>query len=439
MIQDYKLQIGCMIVYLYVVFHYLYERKRLKESSINPFFNMLLIVGGVYYFADVVTVYTVNHLDSVPKLVNMLAHLVFLISMDAFVFLGFMHILKMTEAYPSGKRKFLLWVPFAVNIIVLVANIGNLRYVEGSVTNYSMGLSAYTCFVMSAVYIILTMIVFFWRWRYIEFHKKAGIAAYLGILGAVNLIQMIYPEILISSIAITVIILGIYLNIENPSMKKMFAYQDELVQGFAGIMEYKDDSTGGHIYRTTAYVELLAKELQSKGLYKSILTKDYINNLRKAAPMHDIGKIAIPDSILQKPGKLTDEEFAKMKEHAATGGEIIKKTLSEIGDRDYYRMVYQVARYHHEKWNGKGYPKGLEKEEIPLCARIMALADVFDAISQKRCYRDAMPLDKCFAIIEEGSGSDFEPELVEVFLNCKEEIAKVCMEFRGEKTEGDIS
>ncbi len=203
MIQDYKLQIGCMIVYLYVVFHYLYEKKRLKESSKNSFFHMLLIASGVYYLADVVTVYTVNHLDSVPKFVNMLAHLFFLVSIDTFVFLGFMHILKMTEAYPSGKRKFFLWLPFAVNIIVLVMNIGNLRYVEGNITNYSMGMSAYTCFVMSAVYIILTMIVFFWRWRYIEFHKKAGIAAYLGILAAVNLIQMIYPETLISSIAIS--------------------------------------------------------------------------------------------------------------------------------------------------------------------------------------------------------------------------------------------
>ncbi len=169
------------------------------------------------------------------------------------------------------------------------------------------------------------------------------------------------------------------------AVKGMSRYHNEMVMGFATLVENKDGSTGGHIKRTSLYVELLAKELLNRGLYKDILTPEYVENLRKAAPMHDIGKIAVPDSILQKPGKLTDEEYEIMKLHSIRGGEIIKETFGNLEDETYTQMAYEVARFHHEKWNGKGYPDSLKRKEIPLCARIMAIADVFDAISQKRC------------------------------------------------------
>lgn len=202
-------------------------------------------------------------------------------------------------------------------------------------------------------------------------------------------------------------------------------YHNEMVMGFATLVENKDGSTGGHIKRTSLYVKLLAEELKRRGMYEDILTKEYMGNLCKAAPMHDIGKIAVPDSILQKPGKLTSEEFDAMKQHSVRGGEIIRETFGNLEDEAYTQMAYEVARYHHEKWNGKGYPEGLKRKEIPLAARIMAIADVFDAVSEKRCYREAMPLEKCFEIILEGSGQDFEPMLVEVFLDIRDEVEKV--------------
>lgn len=141
--------------------------------------------------------------------------------------------------------------------------------------------------------------------------------------------------------------------------------------------------------------------------------------------MHDIGKIAVPDVILQKPGRLTEEEFEIIKKHATDGGRIIEETFGNLGNEEYTRMAYQVARYHHEKWNGKGYPKGLKAREIPLCARIMAVADVFDAVSEKRCYRDAIPVEQCFAIIREGSGRDFDPVIAEVFLDSREKVERI--------------
>lgn len=206
-------------------------------------------------------------------------------------------------------------------------------------------------------------------------------------------------------------------------------YHSEMVMGFSTLVENKDGSTGGHIKRSTMYVELLAEELKRRGYYADVLTEEYVKNLCMAAPMHDIGKISVPDVILQKPGKLTDEEFAKMKEHAASGGKIVLETFGHLGNKDYTEIAYMVARHHHEKWNGRGYPDGLVRKEIPVCARIMAIADVFDAVSEKRCYRDAMPLEKCFSIIQEGSGQDFDPVMVEVFLDCRDKVEKIHREF----------
>ena len=197
---------------------------------------------------------------------------------------------------------------------------------------------------------------------------------------------------------------------------------NEMVMGFATLVENKDGSTGGHVKRTTTYVKLLAEELRDRGIYKEELNNEYLENLYRAAPMHDIGKIAVPDAVLQKPGKLTDEEFEIIRMHTVKGGNIIKETFGHLENEQYTHMAYAVARHHHEKWNGKGYPDGLRHKEIPLCARIMAIADVFDAVSEKRCYREAMPLEKCFEIIAEGSGQAFEPVLAETFLDIYDKI-----------------
>jgi len=218
------------------------------------------------------------------------------------------------------------------------------------------------------------------------------------------------------------------LNKQISNTERIKQLNADMVMGFANLVENRDESTGGHVKRTSRYVELLAKGLYKRGVYKDIVNPDFIHDLVNAAPMHDIGKICIPDDILRKPGKLTDEEFAVMRTHAEQGGLIIRQTFSHIGNARYRQIVYDVARYHHEKWNGMGYPEGLREQKIPLAARIMAVADVFDAVSQKRCYRSAIPLDQCFEIIEKGRGVDFEPVLVEVFLEMKDQIRQTVAE-----------
>lgn len=207
--------------------------------------------------------------------------------------------------------------------------------------------------------------------------------------------------------------------------QKVMDMQSNVIIGMANLIESRDGETGGHVKRTTQYVALIAGELVKEGLYTDILTDEYIENLCKAAPMHDVGKIKVSDAILLKPGKLTEEEFAKIKVHTSEGGKIIYDTMGGVEDQEYLKIAHDVATYHHEKWNGKGYPEGLSGEEIPLCARIMAVADVFDALVSERCYKKPFPLDQAFGIIEQDSGSHFDPVVGKAFLTIRKQVEQV--------------
>lgn len=431
-----KLQIGCMLIILYILFVYVKDKKRFSRKEPWTVFDTLLILGVTEILFDGLTAYTVNHLEETGKVINGLLHMCFLLSLDVFIFVLFLYMISITTGLPKKRsRRIFLYSPFLLNGLLVVINMPSLQYYSGELSNYSMGVSAYTCFAMAAVYISLSIFIFFKRWRYIERHKRSSVFTYLLLLAGIAVYQMIHPQALISSLCITMIILGAYINQENPAVAELTHYHNEMVMGFATLVENKDGSTGGHIKRSTMYVRLLAEELRRRGYYKLILTKDYLKNLCMAAPMHDIGKISVPDVILQKPGRLSEEEFTVMKKHTENGGKIVQETFGNLGNEQYAKMAYQVARFHHEKWNGKGYPEGLSEKEIPLCARIMAVADVFDAVSEKRCYREAMPLEKCFEIIQEGRGKEFEPVLVDVFLDIRDRVEEIHRNFNAKGEE----
>lgn len=430
--EHFRLQVGCLVVLLYIAFIFVKERRAFHLRLRDTFFGKMILLGIFSVIMDGATAYTVNHLETVDPVLNLVLHALFLASLDSVIFVLFLYMLIITGTYPQKRmNKFFILLPFAINIALVLLNIGSLEYIKGNVTNYSMGMSVYTCFVMAAVYLLLSILIIFKRWNYIESRKRASIFTYLIMLVGVTGVQMIFPETLITSIGVTIFILGVYMNSEDPALMELSRYHSETVMSFANLIENRDSSTGGHIKRTSRYVQLIAEELCRRGYYKEALTKDYIDNMLKAAPMHDIGKISVPDAILQKPGKLTAEEFEIMKLHSEKGGKIIRETFKNLGSEDYRNIAYEVARHHHEKWNGKGYPDGLKRKEIPLCARIMAVADVFDAVSEKRCYRDAMSLDKCFEIIEQGSGQDFDPIIAEAFLDIRDRVEAVHSEFAG--------
>lgn len=233
-----------------------------------------------------------------------------------------------------------------------------------------------------------------------------GLAPFIGITSASAFVM-----------TITIIVLIVQGNKRSFYHEKISHMQSGMVTFLAEVVENRDDNTGGHIRRTAKYVEMIAKELKERGAYPDILTEDYVRDMVIAAPLHDIGKIHIPDSILNKPGRLTEEEFAIMKTHAAAGRDLLLQARAELGEFSYLHMAIEMAEGHHEWWNGKGYPNGSQGEEIPLCARIMAVADVFDALTSKRCYKEAMPLEKAYAIIREESGIHFDPVVADAFLD----------------------
>lgn len=196
--------------------------------------------------------------------------------------------------------------------------------------------------------------------------------------------------------------------------------QQKIVLGMASLVENRDNNTGGHIKRTSDVIRIFVETIKENNLFD--LSDEFCEDLIKAAPMHDLGKIAIEDRILQKPGRFTDEEFEIMKTHAEKSAEIIEKILRGVEEEHFVNVAVNVARYHHEKWNGMGYPMGLSGGQIPLEARIMAIADVYDALVSKRCYKDAMSFSKANEIIIESMGNHFDPGLEKVYIMSRDRL-----------------
>lgn len=202
----------------------------------------------------------------------------------------------------------------------------------------------------------------------------------------------------------------------NDAMRALESSHIDTINRLCHAAEYRDDETGYHVLRISKYCEILAKGMG--------LGEEETWYLMKASPLHDIGKIGIPDSILLKPGKLSSEEFAVMKKHTEIGGEILKNANSKV-----LQVAEQVALSHHEKWNGTGYPRGLSGEAIPLMGRITAVADVFDALTMKRCYKPAFSLDTSVNIILEGRGAHFDPGIVDVFVSHLHDFVRIHREY----------
>lgn len=207
--------------------------------------------------------------------------------------------------------------------------------------------------------------------------------------------------------------------------------QDASIWVMVSLAEFRDECTGNHIRRTQEYVRALAQGLSVFPGYADRLTDAAIDLMAKTAPLHDVGKIAIPDHILLKPGKLSEDEFAIMKTHAQRGDEMLARAGQLMGQQgDYFEVARQIARHHHEKWDGSGYPDGLAGEAIPLPARLMAVADVYDALTTRRPYKEPMSHEQAYNLLEKGSGRHFDPLLIEVFRGIQRRFQEIAMEWR---------
>ena len=214
--------------------------------------------------------------------------------------------------------------------------------------------------------------------------------------------------------------------------KELAVTQDVTIHSLATLAETRDNETGRHILRTQRYVQVLARQLADHPKYGEVLDEKTVDLLFKSAPLHDIGKVGVPDAVLHKSGKLTDEEFASMKTHCDLGYQALLKAekLFEMESRpSFLSHAKDFTRTHQEKWDGSGYPQGLKGEEIPLSGRIMAVADVYDALICKRVYKPPFPHEKAVSIIGEGRGSHFDPDVVDAFLEIQEAFKRIAAEF----------
>ena len=205
--------------------------------------------------------------------------------------------------------------------------------------------------------------------------------------------------------------------------------QRSLIIVLADIVESRDKNTGAHIRKTAAYTEIILHALRKKGYYTELLNDDYISDVVNSAPLHDIGKIQVPDAILNKPGRLDDNEYAIMKTHTTAGRDIISQAIALVPNSGYLNEARNLAAYHHEKWDGSGYPNGVSGEEIPLSARVMAVADVFDALVSKRSYKKPMSFEDAIKIIQDGAGKHFDPLVVKAFVSEEKAVRRIEQKF----------
>jgi putative two-component system response regulator len=207
--------------------------------------------------------------------------------------------------------------------------------------------------------------------------------------------------------------------------------RDMTIFSLAKLAESRDPETGHHLERVQSYSRLLAQELLRSGAYPDQLDAGFVNLIFETSPLHDIGKVAIPDCVLLKPGRLSDEEFSIMKAHTTMGAETLSAAAAKFPKAKYLRMAREIAESHHERWDGGGYPKGLKAEQIPLSGRIVALADVYDALVSRRVYKAAMTHVTARSIILEGRGTHFDPQVVAAFLTVEQQFKEVQQRFSG--------
>lgn len=205
--------------------------------------------------------------------------------------------------------------------------------------------------------------------------------------------------------------------------------QDVAIYCLASLAETRDNETGNHLHRTQRYIKALAEHLKNHPRFKTVLSDEAIELMFKSAPLHDIGKVGVPDRILLKPGKLDKAEWQEMKKHALYGKEAISRAEQELGSTSFLAYACEIAFTHHEKWDGSGYPRGLKGDEIPVSGRLMAISDVYDALISKRVYKAAFPHKKATKIIHEGRGSHFDPDMVDAFIALEQDFIAIAERF----------
>ncbi len=276
----------------------------------------------------------------------------------------------------------------------------------------------------------------------LKYHKNVrnfenvGFASFIFVPFLCQIIQIAHYGLALNSLGLSISFFIIFINLNQKMQAELETTQNDFAIKklknienqqkttllLMSIFENRDIEDKKHEARLAAFINMLAKQCKNNGVYADILTDNYITILTEAVPFHDIGKIFINDNILKKPSRVDDKEFLQIMKHCEKGAELLNEVLALAYNRDFIRIAVAISKSHHEKWNGKGYPEHLKEDNIPLCARMMALADVFDALVTKRCYKTRVSYEEAIEIMKNESGQHFDPLLIKEFLKVKDEI-----------------
>ena len=333
-------------------------------------------------------------------------------------------------------------ISFFYILCTILTPFTGLYYYYTPDNHYVRGDYNFISVIFYMIYYAISVICIIIYRKYFKRNTFLSFISYSVVPMLCHLVQIRFYGLSLVNTGMTLSILLVYINshkdlefsfakseIDNQHIaKKIIQFQEHTIISLSNLCENRDTETGEHARRTSMFVELLAQQTKDDGYYPEILTDRYIKHMVKAAPMHDIGKIVVSDTVLKKPGKLNSNEYESMKQHTNEGGRIVNQIIGFSDDKDYVNIAIDMAQSHHERWDGTGYPKKLKGHDIPLSARFMAVADVFDALIFERCYKEPIPSEEAFEIIAAESGTHFDPILVKEFLKIKESILRVISE-----------
>lgn len=422
--------------------------ERLERRLINlPIaYSTIGVLGWLVYFAEeVILLLVVNHLDYQIQAKHILSSSIFYITSEATVTFTLAYFLMdllhkkwfFPSFYPNGEFigikglkhpsvKFLCRINYVSVTLFPLALLLESLYSISMKNNIQIGKQYIFVFFLVFLIGLVISTTFYKNFEKplamlkarIEKIKQGDFSSRVGILGNDDFGELgaIFND-MTSSI--------------DSQTKKIQEIQNSVIEGMAIMVESRDNSTGGHIKRTSDCVRIFVNSLKNTEPYKKY-SDSFYQSVVRAAPMHDLGKIAVDDAVLRKPGKFTDEEYEKMKAHSKEGARIVEEVIKPVENEEFKKIAINIAHFHHEKWNGQGYPGKLSGNQIPFEARIMALADVFDALVSRRCYKDSFSYDKAFQIIEESLGSHFDSELGKIFIQCRPQLEELYNTYQAE-------
>ena len=360
------------------------------------------------------------------------------------IFIFLFYIRYIIEYYNSIEKVHKAWWYVCVALCVLfnifscLSPFFNVYYTLGENNVYQRGkLFILTVIIEVILYFEALLLV-------IKYHKKMSNAENIGFASFIfcpfitQIVQIANYGIALNSLGLTISFFIIYINMNQRLKTKLNTTEKQLsvldnkktlllgntIINLASLIE-TDDTTSHHVKRITEYAKLIAQACKKNGLYKDIIDDNFVTIITKTSALHDIGNITVPHPVITKPSKVTPEEYEKIKGHALAGSEMVNSILSVGFEREFIKMAYDICKSHHEHWDGNGYPEGLKGKEIPLAARIVSIADVYDALVTPRCYKKTVSFEEAFRVIDNESGKHFDPELVMEFLKLKNKLKEI--------------